>query len=151
MSLKSLGVAAALAVAALVVVPLAAADQVFHTSHAAVHSVSGAPLQSGFVNDMHTNGAVNSAKEEYHLSGAQAGATYQVQLEIFLSQNCTGDPFLLVPTAALTTNAQGNGNADAFFPAGPPNNPPLQVGIIWQFTSGGTPVYETDCVPVSVD
>src|SRR5215471_16017221 len=117
MSLQSLGVAAALAVGALVVVPLAAADQVFHTSHAAVHSVSGAPLHSGFVNDIHTNGAVNSAREEYHLNGAQPNSTYQVQLVIFASQSCAGTPFLTIPTAQLTTNGVGNGNASATFPA----------------------------------
>jgi len=150
MSLKSLGVGAALAVAALIVVPLAAADQVFHTSHVAVHSVSGAPLHSGFVNDIHTNGAVNAAKEEYHLNGAQGSTTYQVQLEIFLSPDCSGASFT-AQTAELTTNAVGNGNADAAFPAGPPNNPPVHVGIIWQFLSGGVPVYATDCVPVSAD
>ena len=51
----------------------------------------------------------------------------------------------------LTTNGAGNGNSDASFPAGPPNNPPLQVGIVWQFTANGAPVYATDCVQVSVD
>jgi hypothetical protein len=151
MSLKSLGVVAAIAAAALLIVPLAAADQVFHTSHAAVHSVSGAPLRSGFVNDIHSNGAVNSAHEVYHLSGAQGSTTYDVQLLLFASQDCSGSPFTTFATTQLTTNAEGNGNADFFFAAGPPNNPPLQVGIVWQFLSGGTPVYATDCVPVSID
>ena len=73
---------------ALIAVPAAFADQVFHTSHAAVHAVAGAPLQSGFVNDIHTNGAVNSAREEYHLNGAQPNTTYEVQLVIF--QSCGG-------------------------------------------------------------
>ena len=151
MSLKSLVAAVVLAAAALVIVPLAAADQVFHTSHAAVHAVAGAPLQSGFVNDIHSNGAVNSAREEYHLNGAQPDTTYQVQLVIYGNQSCSGTPFAF-PTAQLTTNGAGNGNAGFFFPAGPPNNPPLQIGIVWQFLSPtGAPVYETDCVPVTVD
>jgi hypothetical protein len=151
MSLKTLGAVVAISAAALVIVPLAAADQVFHTSHAAVHSVAGAPLNSGFVNDIHSNGAVNSAREEYHLNGAQPDTTYQVQLEIYGDQSCSGTPFAF-PTAQLTTNGAGNGNAGFFFPAVAPNNPPLQVGIVWQFlSSDGTPVYETDCVPVSVD
>lgn len=151
MSLKLLGVGAVLAAVALVIVPLAAADQVFHTSHAAVHAVAGASLRSGFVNDIHSNGAVNSAHEEYHLNGAQGSTAYQVQLLIFADQSCSGAPFLIFPTAQLTTNAEGNGNADFVFAAGPPNNPPLQVGIIWQFLSNGEPVYATDCVPVSID
>jgi hypothetical protein len=142
---------AAIAAAALVVAPATFADQVFHTSHAAVHAVAGAPLHSGFVNDIHTNGVVNSAHEEYHLNGAQPGTTYQVQLVIYGSQSCAGTPFLTFTSAQLTTNGAGNGNADFTFPAGPPNNPPLQVGIVWQFLSNGIPVYATDCVPVSVD
>ncbi len=136
---------------ALVLVPAALADQVFHTSHAALHSIAGAPLKSGFVNDIHTNGNVNSAREEYHLNGAQPNTTYQVQLVIFASQSCSGTPFLVIPTAQLTTNGAGNGNASATFPAGPPNNPPLQVGIVWQFLANGVPQYETDCVPVAID
>src|SRR4051795_10671740 len=150
MSRKPLLVVAVLATALAAVAP-AFADQVFHTSHAAVHSVAGAPLRSGFVNDMHSNGAVNSAREEYHLSGAQPGTSYQVQLVIFASQSCAGAPFLTIPTALVTTNNAGNGNAGATFPAGPPNDPPLQVGIVWQFLSNGEPVYTTDCVPVAID
>jgi hypothetical protein len=135
---------------ALVAVPAAFADQVFHTSHAAVHPVAGAPLQSGFVNDIHSNGVVNSAREEYHLNGAQPNKTYQVQLLFYEDPSCAGLP-LSFTTAVLTTNGAGNGNADVTFPAGPPNSPPLQVGIVWQFTANGTAVYTTDCVQVSID
>ena len=135
---------------ALIAVPAAFADQVFHTSHAAVHAVAGAPLQSGFVNDIHTNGAVNSAREEYHLNGAQPNTTYEVQLLFYEDPSCAGSP-LSFTTAVLTTNGAGNGNADVTFSAGPPNNPPLQVGIVWQFIANGAPVYATDCLQVSVD
>ena len=140
-----------LSVGALAAVPTAFADQVFRTSHADVYAVADAPLQSGFVNDIHTNGAVNGAREEYHLNGAQPNTTYQVQLLIYGDQSCSGSPFLTVPTATLTTNGAGNGNADTTFAAGPPNNPPLSVGIVWQFLANGAPVYATDCVPVSID
>jgi hypothetical protein len=146
-----LSLAAAVVVAALVAVPSAFADKVFHTSHAPVHALGGAPLHSGFVNDIHTNGVVNSAHEEYHLNGAQPSTTYQVQLLIYTDQTCAGSPSIVFPTAQLTTNGAGNGNAKFEFPAGPPNKPPLQVGIVWQFLVGGTPVYATDCVPVSID
>jgi hypothetical protein len=145
-----IAVVGAAAVAAFVVSP-ALADQIFHTSHASVHALADAPLQSGFVTDIHTNGTVNSAHEEYQLNGAQPGTTYQVQLVIYGSQSCLGTPFLTIPTVALTTNGAGNGNAKFVFPAGPPNNPPLEVGIVWQFLSNGAPVYATDCVPVAID
>jgi hypothetical protein len=134
----------------LIAAPGAFADQVFHTSHAAVHAVAGAPLHSGFVNDIHSNGVVNSAREEYHLNGAQPNTTYEVQLLFYEDQSCAGSP-LSFTTAVLTTNGAGNGNADVTFPAGPPNSPPLRVGIVWQFTANGTAVYATDCVQVSID
>jgi hypothetical protein len=149
---KSLALLAGLIfVVAVVAAPAALADQVFHTSHAPAHSVVAAPLQSGFVTDIHTNGTVNAAREEYHLNGAQPNTTYQVQLVIYGDQSCAGSPFATVPTAMLTTNVAGNGNANTTFAAGPPNNPPLAVGIVWQFTANGAPVYATDCVPVSID
>ena len=103
----------------------ALADQVFHTSHAPAHSVVAAPLQSGFVTDIHTNGTVNAARDEYHLNGAQPNTTYQVQLVIYGDQSCAGSPFATVPTAMLTTNVAGNGNANTTFAAGQPNNLPL--------------------------
>src|SRR5881227_2188793 len=119
MSRKPYLVVAVLAAgAALFAVAPALADQVFHTSHAPVHSIARAPLGSGFVNDMHSNGAVNSAREEYHLSGAQPDTSYQVQLVIFASQSCAGAPFATVPTAVVTTSGAGNGNAGTTFPAG---------------------------------
>ena len=142
---------AVVAAAGLATVPAALADQVFHTSHANLHAVAGAPLQSGFVNDIHTNGVVNSAHEEYHLAGAQPDTTYQVVLVIFGSPSCGGAPLLVFPSTIVTTNGAGNGNANRQFPAGPPNDPPLQVGIVWQFQSGGVPVYATDCVTVTAD
>jgi hypothetical protein len=146
-----IAVAGVAAVAALAAAP-ALADQLFHTSHAALHAVAGAPLRSGFVNDIHTNGNVNSAREEYQLNGAQPDTTYQVQLVIYPSQSCAGAPFLTIPSSTLTTNGVGNGTSIFVFPAGPPNDPPLQVGIVWQFLSGsGATVYATDCVPVAVD
>jgi len=149
MSRKMLWFAAA--AGALAVAPSAVADQIFHTSHAPVHALATAPLRSGFVNDIHTNGVVNSAHEEYHLNGAQPNTTYQVQLVIYPTQDCAGAPLLSFPTATLTTNQAGNGNAAFEFPAGPPNNPPLQVGIVWEFLSNAVPVYATDCVAVTVD
>jgi len=144
-------VAGLISVVALITVPAAFADQIFRTSHAAVHAVAGAPLQSGFVNDVHTNGAVNSAREEYHLNGAQPNTTYQVQLVIYADPSCSGSPFVTVPTGMVTTNVGGNGNADATFPSGPANDPPVHFGIVWQFIASGAPVYATDCIQVSAD
>ena len=86
---------------------------------------------------MHSNGAVNAAREEYHLSGAQP-STVQVQPVIFASQ-LAGAPFLTVPTALVSTNGAGTASGRDLR-GRPPNNPPLQVGIVWQFLSNGEPV-----------
>ena len=54
---RRLLVAGALALLALPMVAApASADQAFHTLHADVVPVGSAPLKSGFVNDIHTNG-----------------------------------------------------------------------------------------------
>jgi hypothetical protein len=113
---KSLALlAGVISLIAVVLVPAALADHVFHTSHAAAHAVAVAPLKLGFVNDIHTNGTVNAAREEYHLNGAQPNTTYQVQLVIYGDQTCAGSPFATVPTATLTTNGAGNSNRRSGF------------------------------------
>lgn len=132
----------------------AAADQYFHTSHADVSSIGGAPLQSGFVNDIHTNGATISAQERYVLNGAEPNTTYTVSLNIFSDSTCT-TLVRSVPTETFTTNAAGNGEAGHTFAQTapwPPETPPTlrTVYIQWVFSSEGVPQYATDCVPVVV-
>jgi hypothetical protein len=135
----------------LVLVATAAADQSFHTSHADVHSIAGAPLRSGFVNDIHTQGVTIGAQERYQLNGAEPNTTYSVALWIYVgSGSCAGATILKITTETFTTNAAGNGEAGFTFPAGP--NPPLPqpIPIKWVFSSGGVPVYESDCVLVTL-
>src|SRR5262245_30168467 len=83
---------------------VAHANQVFHTSHAALHSVAGAPLNGGFVNDIHMSGAVNVAHEEYHLNGAEPNTTYQIAIVGYASTACAGPAILGISTASITTN-----------------------------------------------
>jgi hypothetical protein len=132
--------------------PTAAADQVFHTLHADLTAVNGAPLKSGFVNDVHTNGVVNSAQEIYHLSGAAASTTYQVTIFLYpFDPTCSTAP-IMFPTTTVTTNGAGNGNAQFTFAAGPPT--PLTGGlhgILWQFTGPDGLAYETGCNPLTLD
>ena len=141
-----IAVAGVAAIAALAAAP-ALADQVFHTSHAAVHAVAGAPLRSGFVNDIHANGNVNAAREEYQLNGAQPGTTYQVRLVIYPSQTCAGSPFLTIPTSLLTTNDAGNGTASFRI-----NNPPYVCRDVNVATAYQTEfVFPTDCTGAVFD
>ncbi len=144
-------VAVVLALAALpVVASTATADQIFHTSHAALTPIGNAPLRSGFVNDIHTNGVVNSAQERYQLNGAMPTTTYTVTLWVYFSDpTCSAVPPFLFPTSTFTTNASGNGEAGFTFPASPSTAPPTLNGIRWVITSGGVPQYQTACVPVT--
>jgi len=136
--------------AAIVLVPAATADRVFHTLHAELHPVGGAPLQSGFVNDVHTEGVVNAAIEIYHLNGALPNTTYQVTIQFYFGDpTCTSTPGA-IPTATLTTNGAGNGNARAGFPAGPPSTLPTS-GIRWELSTPAGVAYETDCAPLDID
>jgi hypothetical protein len=145
----------ALAFAApLLLAATAWADQSFHTSHADVHPIAGAPLRSGFVNDIHTQGVTIGAQERYQLNGAQPDTTYSVALWIYPagSGSCAGAPLLKFTTETFTTNAAGNGEAGHTFfanPNPPPPNP-VPIPIKWVFSSGGVPVYESDCVLVTL-
>ena len=130
----------------------AAADQYFHTSHAALTPIGGAPLQSGFVNDIHANGGVIAAQERYVLNGAMPDTTYSVALHLsFADPTCTVVNAVF-PSTTFTTNGAGNGEAGFTFnstkPPPPPN--PRTVYIRWVISSGGVPQYQTDCIPVSI-
>jgi hypothetical protein len=131
----------------------AAGDAVYHSQHVALHPVAGAPLHTGFVENIHPNGHNVYAHEVYVLNGAQPSASYQVVLLIFpFSTSCSSEP-VPVPTAILSTNGSGNGKAQAFFrPADvPPALRGASHGLIWQLSSGGTLVYETSCSAVTLD
>jgi hypothetical protein len=131
----------------------AAGDAVYQSQHLALNPVGGAPLRSGFVENIHPNGPQVYAHEVYVLNGAQPNTSYQVVLLIFpLRTSCAGSP-IAIPTAQLSTNASGNGKAQVFFrPADVP--PALRSGthgLIWQLSAGGSVVYETSCSPVTLD
>ena len=152
MSGKTLSAVAAACALAAVLAPAASADKAFHTLHAGLRPVGASPLRSGFVNDIHTNGNVNSAHEVYHLNGASPSTTYQVTIQLYLQDpTCAGAP-LAVPTAQLTTNGAGNGNADFTFAAGPPSPlAGLLHGIRWTITGTDGTAYDTACAVLTLD
>jgi hypothetical protein len=136
-------------------VPQVSADQTFHTEQIPLTSVSGAPLHSGFVVDIHANGPQIFALERYVLAGAAPSAAYQVNSLIFLTNTaCTGAPFVS-PDTRLQTDVAGNGEAGivitpAQIPASVHNT---VISIIWQVVNLGTGAvdYETSCIVVAVD
>ena len=140
------------ALTALCFASAAAADQFFHTVHAELTPIGNAPLQSGFVNDIHTQGVQIGAQERYVLNGALPNTTYSVALWIYPrgSGSCTGTPLRMFTTETITTNAAGNGEAGHTFfanPNAPPPNP-VPTPIKWVVSLNGVPQYETGCVLV---
>jgi hypothetical protein len=95
------------------------------------------------------------AHEQYTLAGAQPATAYQVVLLVDLdSAACATAPELTVPTAVLTTDAAGNGAADAVFrPAAVGGLAGRTVGGRWQLTLvGGTAaLYQTACTAITLD
>ena len=141
---RILYLAAVSAAAFFALATAALADQAFHTLKAPLSAVGGAPLKSGWIADIHANGPIIGAHEEYHLNGGSPNTTYQVVIQFY--PGVTGCPGTAVPlpTAQLTTNAAGNGNADWVFPGGPPG-PVTQNSAIWQLVGPNGIAYQTDC------
>ncbi len=152
--LRILAIALVLGAAFVAAPHLTFADQFFHTERIPLHAVGGASLHDGFVVNIHANGPQIFAHEGYVLVGAAPDTTYSVSLQIFLDDpTCSGASPLMVPTASFTTNAAGNGTADAVFH---PGDVPQMLrnathGIIWQFSTGGQVAFETACTAVTLD
>jgi hypothetical protein len=141
-------------VASLWVSP-AGADATFHTAHFALSPIGSAPLSSGFVQNIHANGPNIFAREMYQLNQAEPNTSYQVVISIWTSNtSCSGSTTLRFPTAALATNAAGNGLADHVFTPEDVTRAGLHgltVSAVWTLFNGTTAAYATDCEVVSLD
>jgi hypothetical protein len=146
---------AGLALAALVLVPAAFADAVFHSTHAQLRPVAGAPLQSGFVEIIHINGPVNAAHDNYVLNGASPNASYTVTLHLSTNADATcSAPFVVAPVATLDTNESGNGKVDAVFPPSVIDALGIHnstVHVYFTLGNGSTIAYTTDCLTSQLD
>ena len=152
MSLRTVVAVALLVLASFLVVPLAAADALYHTERLPLAPVAGAPLRSGFVVNIHPNGPQVYARERYVLNGAAPNTTYQVQLQIYANPDCTTPLFTVVTAPELRTNGAGNGTAEVVFT---PEQVALlrgqTVGAIWAVTRDEQVVYQTTCTSISLD
>jgi hypothetical protein len=139
------------AVAALLP-PVAAADRVYHSEHLRLAPVGGAPLRSGFVQNIKANGPMVYAHEIFVLNGARANTTYSVTRDFFfLNLECKGAPAPPNnPIATLRTNASGNARGSVVVR-------PSQItidgdhGVRWTVRDGDTVVYQTACTVVTLD
>jgi hypothetical protein len=150
--MRRLAFAATLIVFALPAVP-AAADRVYHTEHLRLAPVGGAPLRSGFVQNIKAEGPVVYAHEIFVLNGAAPRATYTVFRNFFLgSPRCAGSPAGSFELATLTTNRSGNGRADVFVRPADVEGFEGVHGVSWTVrNAAGAEVYRTACTAVTLD
>jgi len=141
-------------IAALAALPaMAAADAVYHTQHMALEPVAGAPLRSGFVQNIKANGPTIYAHEVYVLTGAAPRTTYTVTNHFFFEDPDCADPANDSPTdtAQLRTNRAGNGRADVFFVPADVAGFEGVHGVLWTVRNAGGEVYRTGCTTVTLD
>jgi hypothetical protein len=108
---------------------------------------------SGFVENIHANGPNIYAHEQYVLNNGLPSTTYQVVIHLSaLADTTCSAPFLVLPTASLTTNVAGNGSAYHVFT--PTDAGPLR-GATWRaYWTLETPAgvaYRTSCETIVLD
>lgn len=148
-----IAVATSLAAIAVATTP-AHADRVYHSEHLDLAAVGGAPLRSGFVQNIKAEGPEVYAHEIFVLNGARPGATYTVTRNFFpFDSDCSGDNGVFASdVATLITNRSGNARGDLFVR-------PQEVagfegvhGVKWTAQSaGGALAYQTACTAVTLD
>jgi hypothetical protein len=143
------------AAGALLLPAYASADRVYHSEHLPLVAVGSAPLEEGFVENVHPNGTQIFAHEIYSLKGALPNTTYQVFLLVHLGDpGCDNSTATNFGSTDLTTNATGNGTADRFIPT---ETVPLAIrdqthGVRWEVRlPDGTLVYQSACTNVTLD
>ncbi|TMF69997.1 MAG: hypothetical protein E6I11_14280 [Chloroflexi bacterium] len=134
------------------------ADQTFHSVRLSLVSVGGSPLRNGDVVDIHDNGPVNYAIEEYHLAGATANTTYDVEYLVtgapFGTAVCGSGAFPFPNGATVKTDLNGNGNSQLKIPPSFVTGLGLHnttLGLIWVLLDSGSPAYQTSCISVGLD
>jgi hypothetical protein len=152
---KKLGVLVAATASAAALAPPAAADIVYHSEHLKLTPVGGAPLRSGFVENIKAEGPQVYAHEIFVLNGALRRTTYTVKRNIFpFDRGCTGTNGVFTSDVGnLRTNAAGNARDDT-------KVTPEEVagfegvhGVTWTVVRNttGALVYRTACTQVTLD
>lgn len=145
---------AALVVAGAVLAPAGAvADGTYSSPPIILEPVDGTSGGHGQVENVHANGPVVYAHEQYQLRGARPGTSYLVTLRIYVGDpSCATTPAVLT-AATLTTNGAGNAAGKRVFTpdeaAGLPKNVPH--GIVWTMSAGAGATYRSGCEAVVLD
>ncbi len=141
-----------LIVLALVAAHPVVADDVYHSEHVVLTPAAGFPLRSGFVENIHVNGPVIFAQENYVLNGALPNSTFTVRF--FAHPACGYAPLLWLPTASFSTNEAGNGQGRAVMP---PEMIPAYlrgatIGGHWEvWLEDSSLAYTTECTTIVLD
>jgi hypothetical protein len=117
-------------------------------------AVGDAPLRSGFVQNIKTNGPTIYAHEVYVLNGAAPNTGYTVTNHFFFEDPTCADRANDFPsdTALLRTNRAGNARADFFFVPADVAGFEGVHGVRWEVkNSAGEVVYRTACSTVTLD
>jgi hypothetical protein len=132
--------------------PVARADSVYHSAHVPFAVVGDAPLRSGFVENIHANGPVIFAHEQYVVNGAEPNTAYDVVLLVFPGDTGCASAPVEIGTATIMTNGAGNGTAfHVFAPSDADGLHGLTVGGMWELRSGGVTEYATACGTIVLD
>jgi hypothetical protein len=144
--------ASAVAFAALAPLP-AAADRVYHSEHLDLAAVGGAPLRSGFVQNIKAEGPRIYAHEIFVLNGARARTTYTATRDFFvLDPACAGQLVFHENVATLRTNASGNARADVIVRPAEVEGFEGVHGVMWTVRdAAGAIAYRTTCTAVTLD
>jgi hypothetical protein len=134
------------------------ADQTFHSVRLSLVPIADNPLRNGDVVDIHANGPVNYAIEEYHLNGATPNASYVVEYLVtgapFGTQVCGTSVIPFPNGATISTDANGSGNSQLKIPPSFVTTLGLHdtvLGLIWVLLRDGVPAYQTSCISVGLD
>ena len=156
---RRLLISAALAFLLLATASPALADQSNHTTRLALWltpagEAAGHPtLNAGQVVNIHANGPVVFAIEDYLLNGAKPMTSYAVVLDFYFG-SCDGPLLFPFPNGVtLTTDAEGNAHAQARLAsdAVDPAFRDTDWGIVWTFVDGSVAAYKTACADVHID
>ena len=132
---------------------VAGADRVYHSEHLSLAPVSGAPLRSGFVENIKAEGPRVYAHEIFHVNGARARTTYTVTRNFFfLDPECSGQLVFLSDVATLRTNLSGNARGDVFVRPSEVEGFEGVHGVRWTVQdASGAIAYQTRCTAVTLD
>lgn len=141
-----------MAAMAMAVAAPALADSVYPSQHIPLISVDGAPLASGFVENIHTNGPRVFAHERYVLIGAAPATEYQATIQIYDAPDATV-PIAPMQTVAFTTNGVGNGvgRFTLMLSGVPAAFHGLTLYLEWELSTGGVVAYKTARSAVVLD